>query len=70
MTLAQLEDLLEHYLKAERRAADGHSYEFGGRTWVSSDINTIIRQRERLERRIAAKKLAAKGKRTHSLATF
>ncbi|MDX1558664.1 MAG: hypothetical protein R3193_07150 [Marinobacter sp.] len=70
MTLAELESLLAKYIKAEERALDGHSYEFGGRTWTSSDLRLIKAERERLERRINGMKQAAKGRRSHSLATF
>ena len=70
MTLAELEDLLAKYIKAEERALQGSSYTFGGREWTTSDLNVIERQRERLERRISNMKRAAKGRRSHSLATF
>jgi len=70
MTLAELEDLLAKYIKAEERATLGASYEAGGRTWTSADLQVLQRQRERLERRINNMKQAAKGRRSHSLATF
>lgn len=63
-------ELLDKYVEAEKRILMGQSYEFGGRTWTGANLSEIRRERERLERRVNAEKQAAKGRRTHSLATF
>jgi len=63
-------ELLPLYVEAEKRILKGQSFEFGGRTWTGANLSEIRRERERLERRVNAEKQAAKGRRTHSLATF
>lgn len=63
-------ELLELYIEAEKRILKGQSYEFAGRTWTGADLSEIRREREKLERRVFAEKRAAKGRKTHSLATF
>ena len=52
------------------RILKGQSYEFGGRKWTGADLSDIRKERERLERRVFAEQQAARGRRTHSLATF
>lgn len=63
-------ELLDLYIEAEKRVLKGQSYEFAGRTWTGADLSEIRRERKDLERRVFAEKRAAKGRRTHSLATF
>ena len=63
-------DLLTLYVEAEKRILKGQSYEFGGRKWSGADLSEIRKERERLERRVFAELQAARGRRTHSLATF
>jgi len=63
-------ELLPLYVEAEKRILKGQSYEFAGRTWTGANLSEIRKERERLERRVFAEQRAAKGKRTHSLATF
>lgn len=63
-------ELLPLYVEAEKRILKGQSYEFAGRTWTGADLSEIRKERERLERRVFAEDQAAKGRRTHSLATF
>ena len=63
-------DLLLLYVEAEKRILKGQSYEFGGRKWTGADLADIRKERERLEHRVFAENQAAKGRRTHSLATF
>ncbi|WP_421921602.1 hypothetical protein [Marinobacter salarius] len=63
-------ELLELYVEAEKRILKGQRYEFAGRTWTGADLSEIREERERLERRVYVEERAAKGKRTHSLATF
>lgn len=68
--MSTLTDLLAAYTEAELRILKGQSYEFAGRTWTGANLSEIRRERERLERRVNAEKQAAKGRRSHSLATF
>lgn len=63
-------ELLPLYVEAEKKILKGQSYEFGGRTLTMADLSDIRKERERLERRVNAETQAAKGRRTHSLATF
>lgn len=63
-------ELLAEYIAAEKKILKGQSYEFGGRSLTMADLSEIRRERERLERRVNAENQAAKGRRSHSLATF
>lgn len=63
-------DLLQLYIEAEKRILKGQSYEFGGRTLTMANLSEVRRERQGLERRVIQEQQAAKGQRTHSLATF
>lgn len=63
-------DLLTLYIEAEKKILKGQTVEFGGRRLTFADLDTIKSEREKLERRVFAEQQAAKGRKTHSVATF
>lgn len=63
-------DLLTLYFEAEKKILKGQTVEFGGRRLTFADLGTVRQEREKLERRVFEEQQAAKGRKTHSLATF
>lgn len=63
-------ELLTLYIEAEKKILKGQTVEFSGRRLTFADLNTIRAERKDLERRVFAEEQAAKGRKTHSWATF
>lgn len=65
MTKAQIQEMIDLYVDAEKKVLKGQSVVMDGKTLTRADLESIRRGRKDWERR-----LNTSGKRKHALATF
>ena len=67
MTQAQIQEMIDSYIKAEQAVLKGKAYTINGRSLTRANLPEIREGRQEWERRLQAAKSGGRG---HSLASF
>ena len=65
MTRAKVQEVLDLYIQAEIKILAGQSVDMAGKRLTRADLDSVVRERKNLERR-----LATLGRKANSLARF